>query len=65
MTRQDYIFTHKQLKDLLMLLGLDEKHAENKAYAFKKQHNIEYFKRKDLEILVGDIKTKIKEYLSK
>ena len=65
MTRRDYIFTNRQMKRLLMLLGLTKEEAKNKAYNFKKYHTIEYFKREDLEIIVADIKTKIIEYFSK
>ena len=65
MTRKDYIFTSQQMKKLLMLIGLDEKAARNKAYNFKKDHKIEYFKKEDLEAIVADIKSKIIEYFSK
>ena len=65
MTRRDYIFTGSQMKKLLMLLGLTEKAAKNKAYNFKKHHNIEYFEREDLEVIVADIKEKMNEYFSK
>ncbi len=65
MTRKDYIFTSWQMKNLLMLIGLDEKQAQNKAYNFKKNHKIEYFKKDDLEAIVSDIKSKITEYFSK
>lgn len=65
MTRRDYIFTSSQMKNLLMLLGLTEEEAKNKAYNFKKYHTIEYFKREDLEVIVADIKAKIIEYFSK
>lgn len=65
MTRRDYIFTSSQMKQLLMLLGLTKEEAKNKAYNFKKYHTIEYFKRKDLEVIVADIKAKIIEYFSK
>ena len=53
------------MKKLLMLLGLTEKAAKNKAYNFKKHHNIEYFKRDDLEYIVADIKAKMIEYFLK
>ena len=65
MTRRDYIYTGSQMKKLLMLLGLTEKAAKNKAYNFKKHHNIEYFEREDLEDIVADIKAKMAEYFSK
>ena len=65
MTRTGYIFTSKQMKKLLMLIGLDENAARNKAYNFKKNHKIEYFKKEDLEAIVADIKSKIIEYFSK
>lgn len=65
MTRREYIFTNSQMKKLLMMLGLTEKEAKNKAYNFKKLHTIEYFKREDLEIIIADIKAKIIEYFSK
>ena len=65
MTRRDYIFTSRQMKKLLMLLGMNESKAKNKAYNFKKHHNIEYFKRDDLEAIVADIKAKMAEYFSK
>jgi len=65
MTRTGYIFTSTQMKKLLMLIGLDEKAARNKAYNFKKNHKIEYFKKEDLEAIVADIKSKIIEYFSK
>lgn len=38
---------------------------KNKAYNFKKHHNIEYFEREDLEVIVADIKEKMNEYFSK
>ena len=62
MSRREYIFTGKQLRSLLVMLGLPEKSARNKAYNFKKHHAIEYFKREDLEMIVEDIKEKITEY---
>ena len=65
MTRKDYIFTSRQMKNLLMLIGLNEKQAQNKAYNFKKHHKIEYFKKEDLAAIVADIKTKITDYFSK
>lgn len=65
MTRRDYIFTSNQMKELLMLLGLSQEEAKNKAYNFKKYHTIEYFNREDLEVIVADIKAKIIEYFSK
>lgn len=65
MTRRDYIFTSRQMKKLLMLLGMNESKAKNKAYNFKKHHNIEYFEREDLEVIVADIKEKMNEYFSK
>ena len=65
MTRKGYIFTSTQMKKLLMLIGLDENAARNKAYNFKKNHKIEYFKKEDLEAIVADIKSKIIEYFSK
>lgn len=65
MTKRDYIFTNKQMKNLLMLIGLTEKEATYKAYNFKKYHNIEYFKKEDLDNIVTDIKTKIIDYFSK
>ena len=65
MTRRDYIFTSSQMKKLLMLLGMNESKAKNKAYNFKKHHNIEYFEREDLEVIVADIKEKMNEYFSK
>ena len=65
MTRRDYIFTSRQMKKLLMLLGMNETKAKNKAYNFKKHHNIEYFEREDLEVIVADIKEKMNEYFSK
>lgn len=65
MTRRDYIFTSSQMKKLLMLLGMNESKAKNKAYNFKKHHNIEYFEREYLEVIVADIKEKMNEYFSK
>ena len=65
MTRKDYTFTSRQMKNLLMLIGLNEKQAQNKAYNFKKHHKIEYFKKEDLAAIVADIKTKITDYFSK
>ena len=65
MTRREYIFTNSQMKKLLMMLGLTEEEAKNKAYNFKKYHTIEYFKREDLEVIIADIKAKIIEYFSK
>lgn len=65
MTRREYIFTNGQMKKLLMMIGLTEEEAKNKAYNFKKFHTIEYFKREDLKIIIADIKAKIIEYFSK
>lgn len=65
MIKREYIFTNAQMKKLLVLLGLTEEEAKNKAYNFKKNHTIEYFKYEDLEIIVADIKEKIIEYFSK
>ena len=65
MTRREYIFTNSQMKKLLMMLGLTEEEAKNKAYNFKKYHTIEYFKREELEVIIADIKAKIIEYFSK
>lgn len=65
MTRREYIFTNCQLKKLLIMLGLTEKGAQNKAYNFKKHHTIEYFRREDLEVIIADIKAKIIEYFSR
>ena len=65
MTRRDYIFTSRQMKKLLMLLGMNESKAKNKANNFKKHYNIEYFEREDLEVIVADIKEKMNEYFSK
>ena len=65
MTRKDYIFTSRQMKNLLMLIGLNEEQAKNKAYNFKKHHKIEYFKKTDLESIVSEIKARITDYFSK
>lgn len=65
MTRKDYIFTSRQMKDLLMLIGLSEEQAKNKTYNFKKHHKIEYFKKTDLETIVSEIKARITDYFSK
>lgn len=65
MTRKDYIFTSRQMKNLLMLIGLNKKQAQNKAYNFKKYHKIEYFKKEDLVAIVTDIKAKITDYFNK
>lgn len=65
MTRRDYIFTKKQMKKLLMLLGLSEEKAINKASNFKKYHNIEYFDIEDLKAIVTDIKEEMIRYFSK
>lgn len=65
MTRRDYIFTSNQMKKLLMLLGYTETAAINKAYNFKKYHNIEYFSLEDLKAVVTDIKEKMIVYFSK
>lgn len=65
MARRDYIFTSNQLKKLLVMLGLTEKEAKNKAYNFKKYHSIEYIKKEDLEAIIADIKAKITDYFSK
>lgn len=65
MTRRDYIFTKKQMKKLLMLLGLSEEKAINKANNFKKYHNIEYFDIEDLKAIVTDIKEEMIKYFSK
>lgn len=65
MTRREYIFTNCQLKKLLIMLGLTEKEAQNKAYNFKKHHTIEYFRREDLEVIIADIKAKTIEYFSR
>lgn len=65
MTRKEYIFTSKQMKELLMMIGLSEEKAANKAYNFKKYHTIEYFKKEDLDYIIADIKEKIIDYFSK
>ncbi len=65
MARKDYIFTSKQLKDLLVMIGFPKDKAVNKAYNFKKHHTIEYYKKEDLEFIIADIKTKITDYFSK
>ena len=65
MTRRDYIFTSKQMKKLLVLLGLSEEKAINKANNFKKYHNIEYFDIEDLKAIVIDIKEEMIKYFSK
>lgn len=65
MTRRDYIFTSKQMKELLMMIGFSEDKATNKAYNFKKLHTIEYYKKEDLDFVIADIKAKIKDYFSK
>ena len=65
MTRKDYIFTSKQMKELLMMIGLSEEKATNKAYNFKKHHTIEYFKKEDLDYIIADIKAKITDYFAK
>lgn len=64
-SRRDYIFTSYQMKNLLMMVGLTEEEAKNKTYNFKKYHSIEYYKKRDLESIVADIKVKIEEYFSK
>ena len=48
-----------------MMVGLTEEEAKNKTYNFKKYHSIEYYKKRDLESIVADIKVKIEEYFSK
>lgn len=65
MTRKDYIFTCKQMKELLMMIGLSEEKATNKAYNFKKYHTIEYYKKEDLDYIIADIKAKITDYFAK
>lgn len=65
LAKKEYIFTSKQMRNLLMLLGLTEKEARYKAYNFKKQHSIEYYKKEDLEAIVNEIKVKITEYFEK
>lgn len=62
MAKEDCIFTSRQMKGLLMLLGFTAREAQNKAYNFKKYHSIEYYKKEDLISIVTDIKTKIIEY---
>lgn len=65
MTRKEYIFTNKQMQKLLIMIGLTEKEAKNKAYNFKKYHSIEYFKKEDLDVIITNIKSKIIDYFSK
>ena len=65
LSKKHCIFTRQQMKDLLLLIGLDEKRAANAVYNFKKQHKIEYFEKDDLVAIVQDIKAKITEYFSK
>lgn len=65
MTRKEYIFTNKQMQKLLVMIGLTEKEAKNKAYNFKKYHSIEYFKKEDLDVIITNIKSKIIDYFSK
>lgn len=65
MAKREYIFTSKQMRNLLMMIGLSENEARNKAYNFKKQHSIEYYKKEDLEAIVDEIKVRIIEYFEK
>lgn len=62
---RECIFTRNQLKELLMLIGMEEKQAVRKVYNFSKDHSIEFFAKKDLEYIVKDIQVKIREYFSK
>lgn len=62
---RECIFTRNQLKELLILIGMEEKQAKRKVYNFSKNHNIEFFAKKDLEYIVKDIQAKIREYFSK
>ena len=64
-TKREYIFTGNQMKKLLMMIGLTEEKAKNKANNLKKIRTIEYFKQEDLKIIIADIKAKISEYFSK
>lgn len=65
MMYRECIFTRNQLKDLLIMIGLEDKQAKTKIYNFSKNHSVEFFDRKDLEYIVKDIQVKIREYFSK
>lgn len=65
MEKSDCIFTREQMIKLLHLLGFSEKKAKYKVYNFKKEHEIEFYSIKDLELLVDYIKNEIRNYFSK
>lgn len=65
MDKRDYIFTSKQMRNLLVMMGFSEEAAKNKAYNFKKHHSIEYYKKEDLQEIISQIKFKITDYFSK
>ncbi len=65
LSRTECIFTRKQLLDLFLMLGIEKEKAKNRVYNFPKSYSIEFISKKDLEDIVRDIQSKIREYFSK
>lgn len=59
---QDCIFCHRQLVELLELIGVDN--AESRARNHKKRYGIEYFSKSDLKKAVEEIKRATEKFFS-
>lgn len=59
---QDCIFCHRQLVNLLELIGVDN--PESRARNHKKRYGIEYFSRSDLKKAVDEIKRATEKFFS-
>lgn len=59
---QDCIFCHRQLVNLLELIGVDN--AESRARNHKKRYGIEYFSKSDLKKAVEEIKRATEKFFS-
>lgn len=59
---QDCIFCHRQLVNLLVLIGVDN--PESRARNHKKRYGIEYFSRSDLKKAVDEIKRATEKFFS-
>ena len=60
---KECIFTRKQMIDLLTRFP-EVKTPENRADRFKEKHSIEYFSKKDLDVIIGVLKKKTAEYFN-
>ena len=59
---QDCIFCHRQLVNLLELIGVDN--PESRARNHKKRYGIEYFSKSDLKKAVDEIKRATEKFFS-